>query len=54
MSGFLWSRNIKLSSPVSYAVPRLERVGFAMVLATAYYGGPLVYDLGVNAAQTAS
>ncbi len=52
--GFLWFRDMKLSGPVAYSVPALELVGFAMVLATAYYGGQLVYDLGVNVAHAAS
>jgi uncharacterized membrane protein len=51
---FLWFRDMKLTNPVRFAVPVLELVGVALVLATAYYGGQLVYDLGVNVAHAAS
>jgi uncharacterized membrane protein len=38
---------------VAIAVPVVEVAGAMLVTATAYYGGLLVYDLGVNVAKTA-
>jgi uncharacterized membrane protein len=48
---FLWWRDIKLSGIVLALVPVVELVFAALVLATAYYGGQLVYTLGVNVAH---
>lgn len=48
----LWARNRELG-PVAVAVPVIEAAGAALVTVTAYYGGLLVYDLGVNVAKTA-
>jgi uncharacterized membrane protein len=48
----LWVRNRELG-PVAIAVPVVEVAGAMLVTATAYYGGLLVYDLGVNVAKTA-
>ena len=50
---FLWWRNAKLGRAVSGAVALVEIAGAALVVATAYYGGQLVYDLGVNVAHMA-
>ncbi len=50
----LWFRDIRISSPLAFSVPVLELAGLAMVTATAYYGGQLVYDLGVNVALAAN
>lgn len=48
----LWLRNRELG-PVAIAVPMVEVAGAVLVTATAYYGGLLVYELGVNVAKTA-
>lgn len=48
----LWVRNREMG-PAAIAVPVIEVAGAALVTATAYYGGLLVYDLGVNVAKTA-
>ncbi len=50
---FLWFRDIRFSSPMVLAVPVIELAGAALVIATAYFGGQLVYDLGVNVAHIA-
>ncbi len=52
--GLLWYRDTKLSTPITFAIPTLQLVGFGLVLATAYYGGQLVYDLGVNVVKVAA
>jgi uncharacterized membrane protein len=49
----LWVRNQKLVTPLAAAIPLMEIAGAALVVATAYYGGQLVYDLGVNVAGAA-
>jgi uncharacterized membrane protein len=51
---FLWFRDIRISSPIAFSVPVLELAGLALVTVTAYYGGQLVYDLGVNVTMAAS
>ena len=51
---FLWWRNIELKGAMAAAVPVLEIAGAVLVLATAYYGGQLVYDLGVNVGHAAA
>jgi len=48
----LWVRNREFGSG-AVAVPLIELVGAALVTVTAYYGGLLVYDLGVNVAKAA-
>ena len=50
---FLWWRDIRLSGRLAAAVPALEFLGAALVMTTAYYGGQLVYELGVNVAHAA-
>ncbi|MEM5470905.1 DUF2231 domain-containing protein [Hoeflea sp. AS60] len=50
---FLWFRDIRLSSPMVLVVPVIEIAGAGLVIATAYFGGQLVYDLGVNVAHMA-
>ncbi|RUW27765.1 hypothetical protein EN858_01415 [Mesorhizobium sp. M4B.F.Ca.ET.215.01.1.1] len=49
----LWVRNRELGS-LAIAVPVIEVAGAALVTVTAYYGGLLVYDLGVNVARAAT
>ena len=51
---FLWWRDIRVGATVAKAIVGLEVAGAALVVATAYYGGQLVYDLGVNVAHVAS
>jgi uncharacterized membrane protein len=50
---FLWFRDVRIASPMAFSVPALELVGLGLVTATAYYGGQLVYGLGVNVAMAA-
>ena len=50
---FLWWRDTRLSGLASVAMPVVAIAGAALVTATAYYGGLLVYDLGVNVAKVA-
>lgn len=50
----LWWRDARLSRAISGAVSLVEVAGAVLVVATAYYGGQLVYDLGVNVAHAAS
>jgi uncharacterized membrane protein len=49
----LWWRNTRLSGTGAVAVSLVEVAGAALVVATAYYGGQLVYDLGVNVTHMA-
>lgn len=49
----LWVRNRELG-PVAIAVPAVEVAGAVLVTITAYYGGLLVYDLGVNVSRAAT
>ncbi|CDX56266.1 conserved membrane hypothetical protein [Mesorhizobium plurifarium] len=48
----LWVRNRELGTLV-FAIPAIEIAGAALVTATGYYGGQLVYDLGVNVTKAA-
>lgn len=48
----LWVRNRELKT-LGPAIPAIEIAGAALVTVTAYYGGQLVYDLGVNVAKAA-
>ncbi|MCB1502893.1 MAG: DUF2231 domain-containing protein [Bauldia sp.] len=47
----LWWRNRPMSMAVNAGIAVLEVAGAGLMLATAYYGGQLVYDLGVNVAR---
>jgi uncharacterized membrane protein len=49
----LWLRNIRIQNVTSYLFPVTAIAGSALVAVTAYYGGQLVYDLGVNVAKVA-
>jgi uncharacterized membrane protein len=49
----LWWRDRRLTGAGAVAVSLIEVAGAALVVATAYYGGQLVYDLGVNVAHAA-
>lgn len=44
----LWWRDVKFKGAISAAIPLVEVAGAILVTATAYYGGQLVYGLGVN------
>jgi uncharacterized membrane protein len=46
----LWVRNRGIGL-IAVAVPLIELAGSVLVTVTAYYGGILVYDLGVNVAK---
>ena len=48
----LWVRNRELKA-LGPAIPATEIAGATLVRVTAYYGGQLVYDLGVNVAKAA-
>ncbi|CDX53210.1 conserved membrane hypothetical protein [Mesorhizobium plurifarium] len=48
----LWVRNRELKT-LGPAIPAIEVAGAALVTVTAYYGGQLVYDLGVNVTRAA-
>ena len=43
----LWLRNRPLGK-IRLSIPLIEALGAGLVTVTAYYGGKLVYDLGVN------
>jgi uncharacterized membrane protein len=49
----MWLRGKPLPGAVKTAIPLVEIAGVFLVTATAYYGGQLVYDLGVNVARAA-
>ena len=51
--GFLWQRDIRPAGMSAAAVPIIEVLGAALIVVTAYYGGALVFDLGVNVARAA-
>jgi len=50
---FMWWRDLRLGRAVSAAVSLVEIAGAGLVVATAYYGGQLVYELGVNVSHIA-
>lgn len=49
----LWWRDVRLSGGGAFVIPLVEIAGAVLVIVTAYYGGQLVYDLGVNVAHAA-
>jgi|SRR4051794_14019360 uncharacterized membrane protein len=49
----LWWRDTRLAGAGAFIVSLVEVAGAALVVTTAYYGGQLVYDLGVNVAHVA-
>jgi uncharacterized membrane protein len=49
----LWWRDLRLTGAGALTVSLIEVAGAALVVTTAYYGGQLVYDLGVNVAHAA-
>ncbi len=50
----MWWRNIQLVQPLAFAIPVISILGAGLVIWTAYYGGQLVFDLGVNVAKAAT
>lgn len=48
----LWVRNRELGT-LALAIPAIEIAGAALVTVTGYYGGKLVYELGVNVTKAA-
>jgi uncharacterized membrane protein len=49
----MWLRNKPLPAAIKTVIPLIEIAGAILVTATAYFGGQLVYDLGVNVARAA-
>jgi uncharacterized membrane protein len=49
----MWLINRPMPPLIKSAIPLVEIAGVFLVTATAYYGGQLVYDLGVNVAHAA-
>jgi uncharacterized membrane protein len=49
----LWWRDTRLAGAGAFIVSLVEVAGAALVVTTAYYGGQLVYDLGVNVTHVA-
>ena len=47
----LWWRDMRISAPLAYVVPVISLIGAGLITWTAYYGGQLVFDLGVNVAK---
>jgi uncharacterized membrane protein len=49
----LWFRDFRINGIASFAFPIAGLAGSALVAVTAYFGGQLVYELGVNVAKVA-
>lgn len=45
---FMWWRDMRATGALKLAMPAVALAGAGLVTATAYYGGLLVYELGVN------
>jgi uncharacterized membrane protein len=50
---FLWLRDVRMQGALNFLFPTAAILGAAMVTATAYFGGQLVYELGVNVTRLA-
>jgi uncharacterized membrane protein len=50
---FTWWRNWQATRAAEGGVAVIELLGVVLVIATAYFGGELVFGLGVNVAQAA-
>jgi len=48
LRSFAWWRNVQAAGPVAVAISAIEIAGAALLVVTAYYGGQLVFNLGVN------
>ncbi len=44
----MWWFNVRMQRPWAFAIPLVSIAGAGLVIWTAYYGGQLVFDLGVN------
>lgn len=53
LRAFLWWRDTRIESGLRLVFPLLALLASGLVIETAYYGGQLVYDLGVNVASAA-
>lgn len=49
--GVMWLRALRLHRPVAYLLPAVAIAAAVLVIVTAYFGGELVYQLGVNVAH---
>jgi uncharacterized membrane protein len=49
----MWFADRPMPPLIKSAIPLVEIAGAVLVVLTAYYGGQLVYDLGVNVARPA-
>jgi uncharacterized membrane protein len=46
--GYVWWRGISLDGARKWAIVLIEIAGVLLITTTAYFGGQLVYELGVN------
>lgn len=53
LRGYLWWRNVPIEGVTKTAAVALEAAGALLIIVTAYFGGQLVYELGVNVAHAA-
>jgi len=53
LRGFFWWRGSALVNRNGKAIAGIEIAGALLVVTTAYFGGHLVYDLGVNVSRVA-
>jgi uncharacterized membrane protein len=49
----LWWRKVAIAGPTAFVIPAISILAVGLVSWTAYYGGQLVFDLGVNVAKSA-
>lgn len=49
----MWWRDTRMARPWAFLIPVVSIAGAGLVTWTAYYGGQLVFDLGVNVAKAA-
>jgi len=49
----LWLRDVRIVRPLAFVFPLVSVVGAGLIVWTAYYGGLLVFDLGVNVSKAA-
>jgi uncharacterized membrane protein len=47
----MWWRRVSLDGGRKWAVVATEIAGVFLIVTTAYFGGQLVYELGVNVAR---
>lgn len=53
LRGYLWWRNAPIEGVAKTAAVAIEAAGALLIIVTAYFGGQLVYELGVNVAHAA-